>query len=364
MKKIRLEKMTILLIAGMLISCSSSSIQLTKIKGEVSIHTKLQNNFLDDNYAAVGLYASGIEELSRPMPVDLSWKTKNNSPVTYKVSISENEDLTDPIIIETRESSASVYNLKIGTKYYWNVTAKYESSTHISSTETFEIESYGPRNLYVDGVTNVRDVGGWVIDNTHRVKQGLFYRSGRFNTSGISTISKEVTSAGEKVLLDDLKIKSEMDLRRVDNNEVGSITSSVLGDEVTYFSCPMNWEVGNILEDNVEMVKHIFSDILAKEENYPLIFHCNIGTDRTGLIAYLLNGLLGVSEENLYYDYLFSNFGLIGSLRTPGNIKSYVDTIKWTEGHNLSDKINNYLLSIGVNNEDISAIKNIFIENI
>ena len=354
----------LVLVTGMLLSCSLSNIQLTKYRHPIKIHTSLQDDFLEDNYQAVGRYASGQEELSRPNPVELSWKFKKQENANFIVKISENKDLSNPIIMETSSLSVSVYNLKIGTKYYWNVSADDYDNSYTSATDTFEIEGYGPRNLYVDGVTNVRDVGGWKIDDTYRVKQGLFYRSGRFNTSESSTVIKEITSAGEKVLLEDLKIKSEMDLRRIDNNEVGSITSSVLGDSVTYFSCPMEWN-GNILELNTEMVRHIFSDILSKEENYPLIFHCNIGTDRTGMIAYLLNGLLGVSEDDLYYDYLFSNFGRIGGLRTAGSISNnYVATIKYTDGDTLPQKISNYLLSIGVTSEEINAIKTMFIEKI
>ena len=127
----------------------------------------------------------------------------------------------------------------------------------------------------------------------------------------------------------------------------------------------MDWHASNILEGNKEMVQHIFSDILADENSYPLIFHCNIGTDRTGMIAYLLNGLLGVEDEYLFRDYLFSNFGNIGGARTMNNIKNnYVATIKRTEGNTLSERIANYLISIGVASEDLEAIKSIFIESI
>ena len=40
-----------------------------------------------------------------------------------------------------------------------------------------------------------------------------------------------------------------------------------------------------------------------------------------------LGELLGLSEENLYRDYLFSNFGLIYSMRTPQAVKTYLETI-------------------------------------
>ena len=339
MKIRKFNYISLALITGVLISCSNKAIELSKYKDDVRIHTDLQDEYLNDNYEAATKYAFGVEELSRPKPIELSWKTRKKDITGFKVKISETKDFTDAIEIETKENKASIYNLKIATTYYWNVEASYESSTaEISDTESFKIESFGPRNLYIDGITNARDVGGWPIDDTHRVRQGLFFRSGRLNQSNASTIIKEVTSEGEKVLLEDLKIKSEMDLRTIDDNEVGAITSSVLGDSVTYFSCPMDWHASNILEGNKEMVQHIFSDILADENSYPLIFHCNIGTDRTGMIAYLLNGLLGVEDEYLFRDYLFSNFGNIGGARTMNNIKNnYVATIKRTEGNTLSE---------------------------
>ena len=69
---------------------------------------------------------------------------------------------------------------------------------------------------------------------------------------------------------------------------------------------------------NAESVKDFF-EIVADENNYPVFFHCRIGTDRTGLCAILLNGLLGVSLNEIYQDYLFSNFGKIGEKRYIGS---------------------------------------------
>ncbi len=359
-KKKNINQLAFLILICSLISCSSSDVQIIK-----KIHTELQDEFLIDNYNNIYRYAVGEEELSRPNPIELSWEEKKEGESHYIVKISENDNFDNPIIVETNKLSTSIYNLKIGTKYYWRVDTTFENETYMNYSGEFVTENVAPRNLYVDGITNVRDIGGWSIDRNHRVKQGLLYRSGRLNLSDSPAIIKEVTDEGEKVLLEDLKIKSEMDLRLVDNNEVGAITSSVLGDSVTYYSCPMEWNNNNLLLYNREMIKHIFSDILSKEENYPLIFHCNIGTDRTGIIAYMLNGLLGVEEEDLYYDYLFSNFGLIGGLRTISNIKNnYIVTIDSEKGNTLSEKIYNALLKIGVTNDEIETIKNIFVEAI
>lgn len=261
------------------------------------------------------------------------------------------------LVYKVRNTYAEIFNLKIATTYYWKVIANLDSGLKVvSSIDDFKTVDQGPRNIFVDGVTNIRDLGGWITPNGNRVKQGLIYRSGRFNLSESDSVVTEITFEGVDTILNELKVKTEIDIRKVDNNEVGSITSSPIDESINYFSCPMEWKGSNILLDNIESVKEIFS-ILADEDNYPVVYHCNIGTDRTGLFAYLINGLMGVSEEDLYRDYLFSNFGLINGTRTIDGIKkSYVATINSYEGNSLSEKIKNCLIGIGVEVKDIESV--------
>ena len=46
-------------------------------------------------------------------------------------------------------------------------------------------------------------------------------------------------------------------------------------------------------------------DVVAGKKIY---FHCKIGTNRTGTLAYFLEGLLGVSQEEKLQDYELSYF--------------------------------------------------------
>ena len=62
------------------------------------------------------------------------------------------------------------------------------------------------------------------------------------------------------------------------------------------------------------MIGNIFR-IIANEDNGSVYLHCNIGTDRTGMISYLLGTLVGIPQADLYRDYLYSNFGNIGGSR-------------------------------------------------
>ena len=338
-------------------------LELTELDN-VDFHTDVQKAYLNDDYRNVTKYANGKSESSRPNAIVLEWESVSkvqNAPriKNYEVMISTQESFSNYDSYITRDTYYELYNLKIATNYYWRVVANLQNGLKVlSNVDQFKTMDNGPRNLYVDGVTNVRDVGGWVTSSGNRVNQGMIIRSGRFNKSESTSPITEITLEGMDTMLNTLGVKSEIDLRRVDNNEVGSITSSPIDRSVSYYSCPMNWQGSNILLDNIESVQNVFA-ILGDTNNYPVVYHCNIGTDRTGLFAYLINGLLGVSEEDLYRDYLFSNFGYINGTRdTSGIEKSYVATIKSYQGETLSAKIRNCLVAIGVVERNIDTMIN------
>lgn len=336
--------------------------ELADLGACVGIHTDAQKQYLSGSYMDIEEYAAGDAELSRPLPIVLFWTAtpvgEAEPAVTeYKVEVSEKSNFSNALTFVTAESSIDVYNLYLGKLYYWRVTAVLEDGqTVISETKAFATLGDAPRNLYVDGVTNVRDLGGWKTADGKTVKQGMIYRSGRLNTSESETLAIEITESGIAMMRDTLGIKTEIDLRRVDNNEIGALTSSPLGEGVSYVSAPMDWSVDNMILDNIDEIKHVFS-VLADEDNYPIVYHCNIGTDRTGMFAFLIHALLGVSEEDLYRDYLFSNFGLIGGTRGYLNLRrTHLRTVEKYEGETLSEKTRNCLVTLGVPAEHLDAV--------
>jgi protein-tyrosine phosphatase len=50
--------------------------------------------------------------------------------------------------------------------------------------------------------------------------------------------------------------------------------------------------------------------VLADERVYPAVFHCAAGKDRTGVLAALVLGLLGVGDETIAADYGLSRVGM------------------------------------------------------
>ncbi|MBR2953878.1 MAG: tyrosine-protein phosphatase [Clostridia bacterium] len=321
---------------------------------EVSIHTKKQVKYLDNNYDKLPLGVKGEKELSRPEAVEFQWeyteeKTDNTQ---YVLKISEDKDMSNPMTYTTSSETFSVYNLKIATTYYWTVTVNEKTSDVYS----FTTDNTAPRNLYVDGITNVRDIGGWVTEKGTRTNQGLLYRCSRLNNSKDNGCAVIITEDGKRVMLNDLGIKTEIDLRQIENGETGGVTSSPLGETVNYISCPMDHS-GDVLSDNKEQILKVF-EVLADEDNYPMIIHCSIGTDRTGMLSFLINALLGVPQEDLYRDYLFSNFADIGSKRKITNMfdSEYYKKVMDTDGSSLSEKTYNCLVDFGVPAEHLDSL--------
>ena len=111
---------------------------------------------------------------------------------------------------------------------------------------------------------------------------------------------------------------------------------------------------------NIEPIRRVFK-VLAEPENYPVFYHCRIGTERTGLVSVLVNGLLGVPEEEIFQDYMLSNFGNIGGTRivNNGNIDAiipYVNTLRSYPGETFADKVYSFLAGVGVPTEQFDSV--------
>ncbi len=355
------------LIGLLLCSCSgqskSASIVVTGPSGEVDFHSEIQNRYIDaENYLTTFGIASGSSSKEYPEPINISW-TSDAKEADFIVNVYEKGETSPYLSYQTKENQTSIYNLKINQEYQYEVVVKDGNEELVKSDLVdFSTSPKGPRNLYVSNVMNIRDLGG------HGIKQGLIYRSGRFNeTDGTTKIDEETINTMTQVL----GVKTEIDLRR--SNENGEITASPLGESVNYVHLPMYYGGENVLThqgehsgvqyDNPAQIK-LFFETLADERNYPIDFHCAIGKDRTGCMAYLIEALCGMEEEYLYRDYLFSNFAKISGMCEIVDIDDkYGATLKDYEGETLQEKTFNYLNNvIGVSSTDLQKIQSILIE--
>lgn len=332
-------------------------------------HSALQKQYLAGDYEDVFRYADGHAEKSLPDGIIIAWRY---SPLSLDIEKLKEFSLTvtneydrktvvvteQPDFDEQNVQAFVLQNVYLNTKYNVMLQATDNNNQNIATAYAeFTTTSTGPRNLLVHGVTNVRDLGGYVTDQG-TIRQGMLFRTARLNRSSSNEIVAEIQSSGIRVMLDKLKVKTEVDLRGT--YESSNLTASVLGDTVKYYCMNMGMQALTAPEQK-DKIKNVF-DILCNKDNYPVFFHCHIGTDRTGIIAFLCEALLGADETTLYTDYLFSNFGHIGGGRFSYTIFTYIETMNAYEGDNLAQKVEQYLYDCGITAEQIKAFKDIMLE--
>lgn len=326
--------------------------------------------------------------------VTLSWKQNGSS--FYTVYLSENQAFEDATVEKVfgYTPTLDLYNLLPGTTYYWKVKGTYSGDE--SAVGTFTTEESKVRTIYVDGVSNARDLGGYET-TTGKVNYGLLYRGGKLNGT---TSGEAITEEGKSEMLDSLKIKTEIDLRSTGDD--GGQTENAIGGGVNYIKIPLGqyanildyetWssldkseKSGNFDANNKNAIKQIF-ELLADKNNYPIYFHCNAGADRTGTLALLINGLLGVDEQSLIKDYELTTISRYGKrLRSSltednkaftetgvmqndgGNYVAmglFIDTLKsaYTDNGDINEAVYNYLIEyIGLSNDTLDKIKSIML---
>ena len=207
-----------------------------------------------------------------------------------------------------------------------------------------------PRWIRVPGTTNVRDVGGWPVPGGRRVRQGVIYRGSEMNRH------IEIADEGRRVLEDELGIRTDLDLRS--SKEDGVVLDSR---KVQWINVPIR-PYGDILcddERDTQGFRDVFG-VLATAENYPIYFHCWGGADRGGTVAFLLGALLGQSMESLIRDYELTSLSIWGGrTRQSEEFQSLLAALGQF-GHNgdgIGGRVENYLLSTGVTEASIQALR-------
>ena len=323
----------------------------------LELHTPVQAQYLEDAPDSIDSYATGRVSRDAPAAVTVEWEGPDGQ---YTLTLTEaGSDRSLRFTTDTKPFSAENLGLKVNTVYTLVI-----STGELQATRTFRTCSHGPRNLSVDKVDNVRDLGGWATP-TGSVKQGMAYRGGRLNQNSLKSdgsVSVKISQKGIAYMTQELGIRTEIDLRERSENGFDPFGEgfSVLGEQVKYIACPMVNKAPDYNPAdpaNFDSLRRCL-EVFADPEAYPIYFHCSVGTDRTGYIAYLLGGLLGVSKEDLLRDYLFSDFASIGGSRHISDIsEKYVAQIDAMAGDTLSAKVSAYLTdTVGVSEETIAGI--------
>lgn len=193
------------------------------------------------------------------------------------------------------------------------------------------MEQTSTRIIELEGSFNFRDMGGYKTMSGQQVKCGRLFRSGNL---------AKLTN-GDIDLVQQLNIGSIVDLRSIEeislqpNPEIKgarglhiqvipdaelleeeniSAQAAIHTDKNDMYKQLISDGLGDriMIDLYVQMVsfgdafKQVFQVLLQKRDE-PVLFHCMVGKDRTGIAAALILSALGVPQETILEDYSLTN---------------------------------------------------------
>lgn len=172
----------------------------------------------------------------------------------------------------------------------------------------------------MDSLVNFRDIGGFVGKNGKRVALKRLLRSGE--VVGLSDEDKRTLVADYK-LADIVDFRGDVEVRERPDDVFDDISyhhidilKDLLNDDagksgLTQIDDP-KLHMKQLYAEMVELSSakkgyHDFFKKLLETKDGSTLFHCYAGKDRTGLGAALILSILGVSQEDIFTDYLKTN---------------------------------------------------------
>ncbi len=236
------------------------------------------------------------------------------------------------------------------------------------------------RHLALEGSYNIRDIGGYATLDGHSIRWRTLLRADSPNNLSL---------VNQRILLN-YPIHTVIDLRRSSElQESPSIFAqsslikyaniSLLEDEYKIAQVQSLEALYRLMLETYQQQIKLVIEIMAQEDTFPCLLHCTIGKDRTGLIVALLLSISNVPTTTIADDYALSEqyldplFKLLrpkaerrgaNMQRLAWVIQARRETMLATLAY-LEEQyggVRNYLTSLGITDQQISAIRSQLIE--
>ncbi len=269
-------------------------------------------------------------------------------------TLSEYDDLSNgkAYILPSDKTSVTIDNLKTDKVYYYQI--EYDGNLEKGSFKTAK----STRFVYIPGVYNTRDIGGYTNLDGKNVKQGMIIRGTEID--GLVETEYFLKREDVQSVMDTFNFVYDMDLRS--NSVFSGNYKSRLGENVEhkFYNSPSYGSIFN--ESYKASLKNIFSD-LAKEENYPMYMHCTYGADRTGTIVFFLQATLNMAQDDMVREYRMTGF-TNPQFATSTSMDVIISGLENYNGDTIQEKAIDFLVNdIGITQEEIEAIQNILLED-
>lgn len=181
------------------------------------------------------------------------------------------------------------------------------------------------RHIDIEFVGNLRDLGGYRTQSGRSVLWRRLFRSGelRHRTGeDVALLRRETGLVSVLDLRGDLEIREEsislLASGGVRYHNVPLIAggrgpgSDDEGDIFTRFTSMGEFYL--FLMGHEDFGKRMVAALehIAESENHPVLFHCTVGKDRTGILSAAVLSVLGVADEDIINDYYLTTPQMAG----------------------------------------------------
>jgi protein-tyrosine phosphatase len=218
-----------------------------------------------------------------------------------------------------------------------------------------QLGSGASRKVHLEGTRNARQLGGISLGKGFVFRKDQVFRSGAlcFITRNDSD---KLHKIGIKTVID-LRVDREIAREGPDKSyflsgipnvvRLPMTNSQGLGQEAYHY----------LIRENRPAISSYFK-ILSEPKNYPVLFHCSAGKDRTGILSALLLEMLGANREVIMDDYL-------ESLKNSAALKVHKEWLE--EVYDFVDEsggIERFLISQGVTTAQMSEIRQLLRQSV
>ena len=317
----------------------------------------------DYSYTKITDYpGGGPGEADIPPAVHLEW-TSDASAGPLQMRVWEDR-WSREYSLAAGASELDVVNLVPGVKY--NYMALGTNDSRIVAQGSFRTTGSVHQVYFEPSVRNCRDLGGWKTIDGKTVTYRKVYRGGRVDGKYCNNAGKEEIRA--------CGIKAELDLREAEDVP----SKSPIGNDFAFCAPGFPGGYRGMLRDYAPGIKQSFEFVVdCLRQDKPVFFHCAAGRDRTGTMAIVLLGVLGVSEGDISKDYELTYFAPADwSMWTSKDPDHYLHTrtqegsfvaacqYLWSQGGSstFSACVEKYLTGIGVKKQDIDDFRTMMLE--
>ena len=179
------------------------------------------------------------------------------------------------------------------------------------------VENSPERHIWLEGCFNFRDLGGYTTNNGATLRWRRLFRSGEVSLMTSQDADTARVALGIRTVVDLRKPSAARDAEQGPLTQPPVRHQNVPISSLDEFVVETGWPA-SIEEQYLIVLRHPEAgqrigqaiSCIAEGLPEPVVFHCLSGKDRTGLVAMVLLGSLGVLDELIADDFVLTQLDM------------------------------------------------------